>query len=650
MCIRDSGKSHIEREIEGNPKIMDKLLSHISNVTNFDFNSFKAPTLVRRIGKRISLGNFKSFSNYFDYLLDNQKEVYLLEKEFLISVTEFYRDKEVWETFRTKILHLIVSAKEKEETIKAWSVGCSTGQEAYTIADLIYQELLLQNKTKIEAKIFASDASKDNIDFASKGIYEKSTIKNLSIEQIERMFYEVDGKYQIKEHLRQMVVFSVHNILVDPPFGKMDLVTCRNLLIYMNKESQANIIGTLQYSLKLGGTLILGKSESIGGHKDFFQELDPKNRLFKNLKVSKSLFAQKISLEGTRYNPNNSYNALTQTSTSFAKYELIEVLNKCLPQVLDLSFMLVDQNFKIIEAVGNFSKYLKLPQQGFSTDLFDLVPAHMRSPLNIGFNKAIKTGEKIKIEALRITGSEEKMITDIIIFPQAALVDAPLNKFLLVFMPRVQEELDLPVIKGLEGELQNDHVVFLEKELKRARHNLIRLQHELEIRNEELQTSNEELLATNEELQSTNEELQSVNEELYTVNTELNHKVHDLAEVNAHINNILKSSNVNTLFLDQDLNIRKFTPGILTHFNISIDDIGRPLAAFTHNFGGIGDDLLQNSKEVMRTGEPYQKEMKDQNGNWFLNRISPFYDVKNIISGVVIILSLIHISEPTRPY
>lgn len=633
--VNEQRKTTIERELDRKPQLLEKLLHHVETITLFNFGYFKKPTLIRRIAKRISLGGFQGFENYFSHVLEHKKESLLLKSEFLISVTEFYRDTEVWSYLKGKIVPAIIKKKKKGDTLKFWSVGCSTGQEAYSLADMVSQELLLQRHTTLHVKIFASDASQENINFASKGYYSKSAVKNLSQAQIGRMFDKIDGKYLIKDHLRQMVVFSAHNVLVDPPFGKMDLVMCRNLLIYMNKEARANIIGTLQYSLNIGGIMVLGKSESIGVHKDSFQELNSKNRVFKNLKVSKSLYAQKVSLEGTRYNPTVNH-AVGPSSNTFAKYELIEVLNKCLPQILDLSFLLIDQHFKIAEAVGNFSKYLQLPQQGFSTDLFDLVPEHMRAPLNVGFNRAIQTGEKVKVEGLKTLSDDAKLITDILIFPKAALTDEPNNKHLLVFMPREQKETEAHVIKGLMESTKGEHITHLETELKDARHALVRLQHELEIRNEELQTSNEELLATNEELQSTNEELQSVNEELYTVNAELNQKVHDLAEANAHINNILKSSNVNTLFLDSGLNIRKFTPGILEHYNISIEDAGRPLSAFTHNFGTIGDNLLENSKEVMKRGVPFQKEMKDLKGRWFLKRISPFYDAKNSITGVVI--------------
>ena len=632
----EDGKTPIEREIEKNGQLYNRLLNHVKNVTSFDFNAFKKPTIVRRVAKRITLGGHETFEKYHSYLLDNKEEAYLLEKEFLISVTDFYRDEEVWSFLTNKVIPETVTGKKKEETLKIWSVGCSTGQEAYTIADSIYQELIKQNKPSVNAKIFASDASSGNIKKASSGIYSADQLKNLDPNVVARMFNEVDGLYHIKDYLRQMVVFSVHNVLEDPPFGKMDFVFCRNLLIYMNKEAQEKIIGTLQYALKLAGVLVMGKSEAIGAHADFFHELDQKNRVFKNIKVSKSLLAQKVSLQTTRNEVKNPSNTLGSGSNSFSRYELIDALNKSLPDILDQSFMLVGSNFQILEAIGNFSKYLKVPEFGFSTNLLDLMPEHVKPTVNFGFNRALKERRKVKIEAIQTHPDKDNVVIDVLIFPESSLKDIPIDKFLLVFMPREKKKVDAVIIKPLADDEKNEHLNHLESELKDARQHLIRLQHELEIRNEELQTSNEELLATNEELQSSNEELQSVNEELYTVNSELNHKVQDLAEANAHINNILKSSDVNTLFLDQDLSIRKFTPGILEHYNISLTDIGRPLAVFTHNFGPSGEGLLVNAKEVLRTGNSFQKEIQDKHGKWFLERISPFFNSKNIVSGVVI--------------
>ena len=637
--INDNGKFDLEREIENNINIFEKLLSHVRNVMGYDFNYFKKPTLIRRIAKRINLGKFNTFQEYFAHTLTDLKEVETLHYEFLISVTDFYRDREMWNYIKDKILPNFIDGKNKNGKIKIWSVGCSTGQEPYSIADMIYQELFNANRLDIDVKIFASDASANNIKHASKGYYSISDLKSLSLEESERMFEDIARKPHIKDHLRQMVVFSKHDVLIDPPFGKMDMVFCRNLLIYVNKESQKSIIGTLQYSILKNGYLALGKSESLGDYKDYFKEVGPKNKVYKNIKTTHRFFSKNIPLESTKYISQNITN-INQSGTSISKYEFVEFLNKSLPTAFDLSFMMVDFNYKILEAVGNFSKYLKLPNKGFSNNILDLVPEYLKSPLNLGFNKALKTTDKVKVEAINTNDYESTHeVIDVIIIPQqSSNINEPSlsNKYLLIFQQRIQKETNFTVVKGVSDNNKSKHIKYLESELKDAKYNLTRLQHELEIRNEELQTSNEELLATNEELQSSNEELQSLNEELYTVNAELNQKVRDLAEANAQIDNILKSSNINTLFLDKELNIRKFTPGILDHFNIVLNDLGRPLRAFTHNFGKSGDDLLDKSKKVIEEGKVFQKEIRDQYKKWYLQRISPFYDSKNIISGVVI--------------
>ena len=615
------------------------ILDLLKKNTELDFNLYKRPTLLRRIIRRMRMLQKNSLRDYYKFIRDDEKEVDILYKEFLIGVTKFFRDHEMWLILEREVIPKIVAEKEENGIIKIWDVACSTGEETYSLSILFLEEITRQKK-RIDLKIFATDISQFHLDIASKGEYSKSTMAHVDPEYLSRYFKKDDDNFKIVESVRRTAIFSNHNILKDPPFNKVDMVMCRNLLIYFQNDVQQNVFKVLHFSLKMEGYLVLGSSENLGNTAENFQVVSRKWKVYKNLRVSRGLRSDSL------YSTSDRYSKIRRRSTpdivasnSIKQRKLEEVLSSSILEQFNATSIYIDEYYNILEARGNFKKFANLPNTGFTTNLLKMLPEDYKIPLTTSVKRAkrLKNNELIT-ERIVFVSEDGDSAVDLRVLPIAEDNDSIVKEFVVSIMDHDRGNVNETIIERTNvSESASLRIKDLEEELDLTQHELSKAIEETETSNEELQATNEELLASNEELQSTNEELQSVNEELHTVNAEHIQKLDELGALNEDMNNLLTSTNLGVIFLDEDLRIRKFTPAIKEHFELYKRDIGRPIDNFVVSFGNDQKStLLENVNKVIDSGKVFEKKIISKNGQHFLQRISPFLTSNNKANGAVI--------------
>ena len=614
------------KSIESDEVTLRRLLNHIHRVTKLDFSDYKRPTLARRIEHRMGITKCALLRDYLNFIYDYAEEAHLLAREFLIGVTHFFRDPDKWNVLEQKIVPDLVRAKAAEgKPLRVWCAGCSTGEEVYTIAILIKEEMRRQGEA-LEVKIFATDIAKNHLEIASRGVYPASIVADVSPERLRAYFTCHGDEYHVMESLRKMVIYSLHNILQDPPFSNIDIVVCRNLLIYLQPRAQTKAMSSLHYALKLQGVLMLGSSETPGELKHGFEEFDAKAKLYRNLQVSRTLDM------GLMNNPNirRSSSKGGAAGRRGMDHHWAVVMNEAMVDELGLASVFVDDNFDILHAVGEVRRFIGLPDKGFSINLLKMLPDNIAITVSAAVRKAILQQDKVLCKGLRVIQDQEASMLDVLVQPFQVDTENGYSCCMIAFIPLDIEQSDSVIIDADSENQYNQNMTEMERELQETRENL-------QATIEELETTNEELLAANEELQSTNEELQSMNEELHTVNTEHQHKIEDLAALNADIDNLLKSTEIGTIFLDCDMRIRKITPAIQEQFNLLDSDVGRPISHFTSNFGEADNRaILDNAQNVLARSLPYSKEVYTRDGKWYLMKIAPFRNGDGAVDGVVI--------------
>lgn len=632
---------------ENNLDVLQEILGHLKKVTNLDFSEYKRPTLVRRISRRMSVTKCNQLSDYLEYLYATPQEAQILYKEFLIGVTKFFRDSEAFAAL-SKHLEKLVTEKNFNQPLKMWSVACSTGEEAYSLA-IMTKEVMEKCKKNLEVKIFATDIDKDSIDIASKGIFPESFVPDVGSDRLKKYFMKKGDQYQVVQEIRKMIIFSHHNVAVDPPFNRMDLVSCRNLLIYLQTSLQQRLLGTFHYSLNLNGLLFLGPSESIQEYKNVFTELDRRWKIFKNTEVSRSYFPVDVHrISDLSWNKGFKPGNITSSGgsrKSTVDNRLSEVLTDTLSEEFDAVSVYVDEHFDILHAQGNLSKYIVLPEMGFTVNLLKMVNDNISVAISTAVRRANQEKEKVFYRGVRMVTPENVKVIDVVVKP-FKIDKLDIKTYFLIILLENQQIKRSEANAAIEDEdpATISRIEDLQRELKETKENLQATVEEVETSNEELQATNEELLAANEELQSTNEELQSVNEELHTVNSEHQSKIQELASLNADMDNLLKSTDIGTIFLDEELRIRWFTPAIKEHFNLLVADVGRPISNFSSNVKGM--DIIQDSEYVLKTGKQVEKETLLDNGKWFLTRVLPYQDGNYRTKGTVItFVDISHLKE-----
>ena len=619
---------HIVSEDKPDETLLPEVLKLIEKHCSYDFHNYKTPTILRRITRRMGLMGYKKFTDYLEFLRISSEECRFLGKEFLIGVTKFFRDGAAFQILRTEVLPEIINSKNEGEIIKIWVTACSTGEEAYSLAILI-DDLLKHMGKSLEVKIFASDLDIDAIEFASKGTYPSSSVSEIAPALVNRYFIKDGNHVVVQPHLRKQIVFARHNVLKDPPFIKNDMVTCRNMLIYMNNILQRKVLSTLQFSLNAGGYLFLGPSETPATVKDGFEEVNGKWKIFR--KISNDIKYNPERLPSAQiYRSSRESKVLAPRKEATLEKELSDDFKNVLISEYGFAAIYVDKNFEIREAIGEFKKYLSLPDKIISLNILRMVTGELAVALNTAIRKALREKITVSLYNIRVQNREN----NINIFVRPASKDGHT-------MIILGENHGNPAIKT-PGEFTSNnqteslsYIAELEDELKETRSHLQMAIESLETANEELQSSNEELLSANEELQSSNEELQSLNEELHTLNTEHQLRIRELIELNDDLNNYFRSTEIAQVFVDSNLRIRKFNPVAVKMINLIESDIGRPIEHISTNIRD-NKNFIDDIQKVLKDQGVIQKEVVLSNGNTNLMKILPYIRQDKRVDGVVI--------------
>jgi two-component system CheB/CheR fusion protein len=607
---------------------VQRILNTVHRKTGYDFTQYKKPTILRRITRRLQMMKLENIDDYERYIGNHDEEPALLTKEFFIGVTNFFRDKDAYNCLYHEVILKLVENKEEHDSLKVWITACSTGQEAYSIAILIDKALQKLNKM-MDVKVFASDIDKSAIEVASRGKYQHNQLLGLEKKILQSYFTETDDGMMIIPRIRKQVVFATHDITKDPPFIKNDLVTCRNLLIYLNPPVQESVLSTVHFALNPGGYLFLGTSENPALLKKGFSEINNKWKIYQRTKDQHSFSRNVISSARNRL---SSFAVLT-TSKNKTDHQLAEDFVKVLAENRGYAGIYINENYEIKEGIGNFKKYLSLPDKLSSLNILKMAPPEMSGILSATLRKCLKENKNQTIRNLRVALDDQRRLIDIYIYPPRETSNGMHS--LIVFADSAAEsEKTQPAVQDLSLFQKNQYVVQLEDELRETRTNLQMAIESLETANEELQSSNEELQSANEELQSSNEELQSLNEELHTLNTEHQIRIKELVELNDDISNYLQTSQIGQIFLDQKLRIRRFNNSAAAVFNIIEGDIGRPIDHITHQIKA--STLPEDVKKANKTGGIIEREIELHNGSVFLLRILPYIRQDKVRDGLVI--------------
>ena len=611
--------------------------------TRHDFSLYKKNTVYRRIERRMGVHHLASIADYARFLEDNPQEVELLFKELLIGVTSFFRDPAIWEQLQQKIIPEIIRQSKQGDIVRAWVAGCSTGEEAYSLA-IVFKEALAtcQPRTEISLQIFATDLDPDAIAKARQGLFPASIGEQVSAERLAR-FFRVEGpNYRIAQDIREMLVFAPQNVTMDPPFTKLDILTCRNLLIYLGPALQKRLLPLFHFSLKPGGVMFLGSAESIAGFEEFFTPIDSKSRLYRREQAPMSTLNVDFPTSQNLTTPTTPTGtpSLPMQTTSLQTFADQLLLQKFSPAAV-----LTNADGDILFINGRTGKYLEPAAGKANWNIHAMAREGLRQELLIALPQALRTGEAVNVSNLTVGSGDAVQQIDLTVEPVSQPA-AFKGMVLVVFREVTRAAATLAPVTGKTG--TNARIVELEHalhlattEIQSIRDKMLFSHEELRASNEELQSTNEELQSTNEELTTSKEEMQSLNEELQTVNVELQSKVDELSATNNDMNNLLNSTDIATVFLDGQLRVRRFTKQATKIFKLIPADAGRPLTDIVNelNYPELGHD----AEEVLRRLVFSEKEVAGLDGRWYIVRIMPYRTLENVIDGVVI--TLIDISQ-----
>jgi two-component system CheB/CheR fusion protein len=622
--------------------ILADIMDLIYKVTSHDFSHYKRPTINRRLTKRMAEQGYSSLAEYHNYLKKEPSEVTLLSKEFLINVTKFFRDEDAYHVIQKNIIPRLVEDPKRTDPIKIWSVGCSSGEEAYSIAMLFHEYIQASKRFDTEVKIFATDIHQESVDLASKGLYPAASMKDMSDERCKRFFTKEGDFYRVTPTLRKMVVFAKQNILKDPPFSKIDLLVCRNMLIYMNPLLQKNVLKKFHFAINENGFLFMGPSENIGVLKDAVVEVD------KKWKIYQCTVKPKPGDHDTFLNPaerNISYLDISaKIKSKNALTNIADIFKETLFEEHNYAGIYIDKEFDVKQAIGNFKNFINFPEGNFNFNLLRLVPTDLSIALSTGIRKAMNANEKVVMKKIRITDNNRNRLINIIIKPYLIQQTYTQPFIFVILSEEPAEQRKTFIAKQGDDENVSERLLEVEEELRNTKENLQAVIEEVESANEELQSSNEEIVSSNEELQSTNEELQSLNEELHTVNAEHQLKIRELIELNDDMNNYFRNTEVGQILVDKKMIIKKFSPAATKQVNLIESDIGRSITDISNNFVNL--DFINDIKQVINTAAAIEKEIKLGNGGIFIMRIAPYIRQDKVVDGVVI--SFNNVTESKR--
>jgi two-component system CheB/CheR fusion protein len=608
-----------------------KVLLLIRGKTGHDFSLYKNTTIRRRIERRMALHQMKRISDYVRYLERNPLEIESLFKELLINVTRFFRDPEAFAALDKKGIQGLLEGKERDAFFRIWVPGCSTGEEAYGLAMLL-TEAMEKNKKRCTLQIFASDIDAEAIEVGRRAVYPESIKADVSKERLDRFFTKEDKTYRVKKHIRECVVFALQNLAKDPPFSRLDLISCRNLLIYMDHALQMKILPMFHYSLVDRGVLFLGTSESLGELVGSFSPIDIKWKIYMRKGAGRTVYPDRIpaALPGKALVPDRAgFRSLGE---------------KVIARVFAPPSVLVNEKFDVLYCYGPIDRFLAVPSGEASLNVLRIAREGLRNKLAPALSEALKGTIPVTVENVGVGSDGNVRTVDLIVQP---ILEPGETQRLMMIVFKEKSDFKAPVKKlerAAASAPKDAEKETLKQELNATKDHLQNTIEELQTANEEFQSTNEELQSTNEELETSKEELQSTNEELVTVNSELQHKIDQLTETSNDVNNLLASTEIASVFLDMELRIKRFTPATAKIFRLLQTDIGRSIRDITSNITSF--DVYTAAEDVLATLVRKEVEVKNEDGRWFTLRIIPYRTMDNTIEGVVV--TFIDISDLKR--
>ena len=616
-------------------EILHKIFVLLRDRSGCDFSLYKANTSRRRIERRMNVHQIEDLNQYLRFVQVNPEELDTLFHELLIGVTSFFRDHQAFEVFAQKGLPLLFDNKPEGASVRIWVAGCSTGEEAYSLA-MVLREYLSEAKIRRRVEIFATDLDPQAIEIARAGLYPAGISGDVTPARLQRFFTKEDSWYRVKKEIRDLVVFAPHNLLTDPPFTKMDLLSCRNLMIYLEPKAQQKLLATFHYALRPNGLLWLGSSETTGGFEERFKSVDKKWKLFTRDETPSSLpYLERLAIGTPHVNVdtvtsgNPAGTAGAQTVTALIEQLLLE--RHVPPSVI------ANAQGEIIYVHGHTGAYLEPAPGPPPQHLLDMVREGLKYELSSMLQQAAGPKTEIVRHGIRVRANGVINVVNVTI-RRIAEPEALRGLLWVTFetvptLHKREKGRSKSSSRLVQAGLQHE----LEETKQRLQHTIEELQtsnEELKSSNEELQSTNEELQSTNEELETAKEELQSLNEELVTVNAELQGKLEELSGVNDDLANLLNSTEVATIFVDNDLCIKRFTPEAKKVVNLILSDVGRPLSDISSKL--ISNQLFEDTQEVLQTLVFKEREVQTSDGSWYFLRILPYRTAKNTIEGLVL--------------
>jgi two-component system CheB/CheR fusion protein len=621
------------REPTGEP--MERLLDLLRSHTGIDFSSYKGTTVLRRIDRRLRMTHSATIADYLERAIHDESEVSALYQDLLIGVTSFFRDPDAYARLEKEVLPALIAALPAGEELRIWSAACATGAEAYSLAMLAIEALEKSGRTP-SLRVFATDVHRASLDWASAGIYSDEELRAVGEARRERFFQHTAHGWQVSSDLRARVVFAQHNVLRDAPFTRLDLISCRNLLIYLKPSAQRRALSLFHFGLKPNGALLLGASETPGDLEEEFVPVDSRWKIYRKRREARLQVPIPIG-EG----PTSSVVPMRRTRARDATDLMASRANLAIARRYGPPALVVDDGLRVHLTLNGAGRFLAPKDGVLSANAMDLIGGELRFVLASAIRRAAEEGEATYH---RVRVGKDELVDVSVMTMESPETEASLYVVLLEPERKASaRDDDAPADIDL---IARQRVDDLELDLKYARENLQATLEEMEASNEELQATNEELVAANEELQSTNEELHSVNEELYTVNAEHQQKIAELLEMTTDMDSLLESTQVHTIFLDMSLRIRKFTPRMAQTFRLQKSDVGRRINDFAHDLNRA--ELMDDVERVCRDGIPIEAEVRDRRGGEYLLRVLP-YRTQGVIDGVVLtLIEIAHLKKTQR--
>lgn len=615
-----------------------QILAHLRVRTGHDFGGYKRTTLLRRVARRMQLTQQETLSAYLHRLRMDGEEVEALYRDLLIHVTEFFRDPDAWEALASQVIPVIFRDKKHTDPVRVWTVGCATGEEAYGIAMLLHEYAARTSDRPPNIQVFASDLGRLALDFARQGVYPEAIAANVSTERLDRFFVKDNSHYRVTDDLREMVLFTPHNLLQDPPFSKLDLILCRNLLIYLKREVQQRVYETFHYALHPGGYLFLGSAETVDDTDELFSIVDKQYRIYQRNQHRQDL----IVLPALPLVPRSLQAPGEAESEAAAPHppagasettQHVRLLEEAGPPSL-----LVDESYNVLHLSETAGHFMKPAGGSFSRDATRLVRPELQSDLRAALAQAMMTQRAVRTQPVQVRFNGESEPVSLLVHPSPEG-----RRALIMFLMEAQSSVPAlsDVAEPEEGEPGNERLSALESELSYTRQQLQTSREEYETTVEELRAANEELQSTNEEYRSTleeletsKEELQSINEELSTVNNELKSRMEETAHTNSDLQNLFAATEIATLFLDRKLQIKRYTPAAAVLFNLMPPDQGRPIGHLRSNLAY--PELEADARKVLANLVPIVRDIRGEDERWYQVNVRPYRTLDDKIDGVVI--------------